>query len=112
LIQAPCPLRSPSRASAAVPPRIPQGSKSTARNKHDAAPLPARQRTKLKHPLIRAVTTGLSPMQTTREECGASAAQRVPNRPDRAGCAAMGPQHEVAGKSDTFGVDKAVKPLI
>ena len=62
------------------------------------------------HPLIRAVITGLSPMRTTREECGASAAQAVSSKARRGGCGTTRPQHEVAGKFDSFGVDKGERP--
>ena len=75
LIQAPCPLRSPPRMMRGGPTPSPQGSSQRHATSTMPRQLPARQRDCAELPLIRTVTTGLSPMRTTREECGASAAR-------------------------------------
>jgi hypothetical protein len=102
LIQAPCPLAhrgSVRFAQALIKPRLSiepklvvephplsrQGSPQTkSPRRQDAAPFPARQRDEAAACLNRAVITGLSPLQTTLQECGASAAPRLYESPDQA----------------------------
>jgi hypothetical protein len=82
LIQAPCPLRSPPHSVRGSPtPTKPDALGRIARRSNDGAPKLARQRA---WPLlmIRTVTTGLTPVQRTREECGASAARRIGRNAD------------------------------
>src|SRR5204862_5308 len=95
LIQAPRPLAhrtSPRSVQALTEPKLaieptpalePGSSQTKSPLHQDAAPFPLRQRDEAAALLNPAVITGLSPMQTTLQQCGASAAPWLCESPDR-----------------------------